>query len=163
MKPKAGAAKATAFRAKAEKRFDKAGADAVRERPRDRSVSTMVLLVAPVSPNNMEALKKVDSEYFKLLKLHGHVPNDPQGVQWQWLYSVTDEGAQMHEDAQDPRAYAMLGAGHEEQSYIRWLTLVGYHLGNDVLAEHMGFTDKAAEILFAQARSPHKPWQLLMH
>ena len=160
MKPKAGAAKATAFRAKAERRFDKARP--VRERPRDRSVSTMVLPVVPVNPNNTEALKKVDSEYYKLLNLHGYV-DAPGGDARQWLYTVTDEGAQTPEAQQDPRVYAMLGAGHEEQAYTRRLSLVGYHLGNDVLAKLMGFTDKAADILFAQARSPHKPWQLLMH
>lgn len=126
-----------------------------------QTVKTLALPIVCVNPNSRATIKLVQRQYFKLMGLRGFVDTDDQ-VSREWLYMITDEGAQLSDKETDERVVALLGLGHEEANAMQRLCRMNYALGGDRLATELGFTEKAGRIMMQEAKGPHKPWQLLM-
>lgn len=135
--------------------------DALRDEFPDQIVETMQLPVVPVNPNTTTAIKHVMDRYYQLLGLRGYTKESVTPAR-EWLIVVRDEGATESKSEENPRVLSLLGSGHEEQVYIKRLCKIAFELGGDFLCKVLGFTDKAAEVIFANAKHPHKPWQMLM-
>ena len=134
--------------------------DALRDDPQDQHVDTRQLPVVPVNPNTKTAITHVMGKYYELLGLRNHCKDEE--CCREWLITVRDEGATETASEENTRVLSLLGSGHEEQVYIKRLCKIAFELGGDFLCKVLGFTDKAAEVIFANAKHPHKPWQLLM-
>ena len=135
--------------------------DVLRDDPPDQVVETMQLPVVPVNPNTTTAINHVMDKYYALLGLRGYTKEGVKPAR-EWLIVVRDEGATESQSEDNPRVLSLLGSGHEEQVYIKRLCKIAFELGGDFLCKVLGFTDKAAEVIFANAKHPHKPWQMLM-
>ena len=152
----------TEFSSQTPRRYKKTGEQGeVRDESNDQKVITMQLPVVDVNPNREANIKHVLGKYFSLMRLRGYCP---EGVKYEreWLYLSTDEGAKLDDANADTNIAHLLGAGHEEQAYIKRLCRMAYGLGGDFLLKVLGFSDKASEVIFKKANHPHKPYQILM-